>query len=116
MKYLIAAFTLILSLSACKQADKFSGTYQEKREQPSGETLKIVLELKQDGTFFCTFFQDQLDYKDNDKGKGQWAIKNNEIWFSARPEKDVNIEYTMNFNGTKARVEGKKLIFFESEM
>ena len=103
-------------MSAFAQSEKFTGTYEEKSKQPSGEILEVVLELKPDGTFFCTFYQDQLDYKDDDKGKGKWHINNGEIWFKADQEKDIDKEYSMNFDGTKAKLDGNKLIFYESKM
>ena len=87
-----------------------------KRKSDQQEKFWKLLELKSDGTFQCTFYQDQLDYVDDDKGKGKWIVKNGEILFSAEQGIDVNTEYTMNFDGTKAKIDGDKLIFKESKM
>jgi hypothetical protein len=116
MKNLLIIFTILLTFSSYVQVDKYSGIYQEKSKRPTGEILEVVMELKSDGTFYCTFYQDQLDYKDNDKGKGKWTVKNGEIEFSAVKEFDINNEYTMDFNGTKAKLEGSTLTFTTSKM
>ncbi len=116
MKYLICIAILTLSISAFGQTDKFVGLYQTKTSRPTGEILEVVLEIKADGTFYCSFYQDQLCYKDDDQGQGKWVIKGEEIWFIANEKSDVNEEFTLNFNGTKARLENDKLVFFYSKM
>ncbi len=116
MKNIITILILLISISGFAQIEKYAGTYEKKEKRPTGEVLEVVLELKSDGTFQCTFYQDQLDYEDDDKGKGKWIVKNGEILFSAEQGIDVNTEYTMNFDGTKAKIDGDKLIFKESKM
>ena len=116
MKNLLIILTLLISSSGFAQTEKFAGVYEKKEKHDSGIILEVVLELKSDGTFYCTFYQDQLDYEDDDKGKGKWSIKNGEIQFSSEQGIDINEEYSMSFDGTKAKIDGNKLIFKESKM
>ncbi len=116
MKKVITILVLLNSISGFAQIKKYAGLYEKKEKQPSGEILEVVLELKSNGTFYCTFYQDQLDYEDDDKGKGKWNIKNDEIQFSSKDGVDINEKYSMDFNNTKAVIDGDKLIFKESKM
>lgn len=119
MKNLIVILALLISSSGFAQKGKlgkFVGTYEKKEKYDSGIILEVVLELKSDGTFYCTFYQDQLCYVDDDKGKGKWSVKNGQIQFVSEQGIDVNEEYSMNFNETKAVIDGDKLIFKESKM
>lgn len=110
----------LLSLIACNivfpQNERFIGTYEEKVKHDTGEILEVVLEIKSNETFTCSFYQNQLCYQEDKKGQGKWTVKNEEIWFFADEGNDVNEEFSLNFNGTKAKLEGSRLIFYESKM
>ena len=116
MKNLIVILALLIWSSGFSQTEEFVGIYEKKEKHDSGIILEVVLELKSDSSFFCTFYQDQLCYEEDDKGKGKWKVDNGVILFSAEQQKDVNKEYNLDFNGTIAEIEGNKLIFKESKM
>lgn len=97
MKYLIFILSILLSVPGLSQIDKFTSTYKKIIEGSNYIVFEVVLRLKPDGAFFCSFYQNQQDYMDDDKGRGKWIFKKEEIWFSADKLKDVNKKFTLNF-------------------
>lgn len=107
-------FTLLLvtsTIAVSIQTTTHAGEYSNKNETENGEVFEWHLSLNTDGTFLYHFYRNlncNLCLEEHFYGKGTWKGTKKVISFYAK-ETDIDINHTINFNNTKARVHKKSL-------
>ncbi|WP_299764856.1 hypothetical protein [uncultured Dokdonia sp.] len=105
-------FTLLLvtsTIAASIQTTTYAGEYSNKNKTESGEVYEWHLSLNTDGTFLYHFYRNlncNLCVEEHFYGKGTWKGTKKVISFYAK-ETDIDINHTINFNNTKARIHKK---------
>lgn len=102
LKHLLVLLVFILSFNSFSQ----SGTYVREPKQNDGSILKWTLNLNDDGTFLYHFYRNlagKLNPEEHYYGKGTWKKEGKLILFFSKKEDDLNEEYTVNLNNSKAR-------------
>lgn len=128
MKIKLTLFLLISCLTSYAQSSKLVGEYHMKNDN-SGMSQEYTLILKEDGTFLFNqywkespkrlYFKDQdgMQSTGNEKGKGKWIYKNNTVVFISDTESEIDQNYRLNFNNSKAKLENNSsLVFWKSEL
>lgn len=128
MKIKLTIFLIFSCLTSYAQSSKFVGEYFMENDK-SGAFQKYTLILKEDGTFLFNQYwkespkrllfkdQDGIQSTGNQKGKGKWIYKNNTVVLSSEAKSDIDQDYRLNFNNSKAILENNSsLVFLKSEL
>lgn len=116
MKHIFIIILMQMALTVFSQSEKYIGHYSFKSESDDGIVIEYDLTLHSDGRFLFHFFQDQLCYTDDLKGKGKWRIIDSKLIFSANEKNDIDEDYTLNLNNTKATVLNGVLKLYDCEI
>lgn len=103
MKPYVCLLIVFVSIQAFSQ----SGVYVREPVLKDGTKIKWTLTLNSNGTFLYHFFRDvsaisKGSAKENYYGKGTWVLEGNIITLFSK-ETDINEQYTVNLNQSKAR-------------
>ncbi|QLG46615.1 hypothetical protein [Costertonia aggregata] len=135
MKYILLIVLMMSCLWSCSQSHDITGEYEKVLKSGSVQSL---LKLNQNGTFrFDSYSVRQIDgtnlpvnenlpTESSISGKGRYRVKNDVIYFTTDGDTDIDHNYPLNFNDTKAKFKNgysknssneraiAKLKFFES--
>lgn len=100
-------FTIIITVLVTLNVFSQAGVYTRGSEDPKvdGTIFKFTITLNQDGTFLYHFLRDLAGVGNPEEhfyGKGTWKKEEKVIMFFSNKE-DLNEEYTVNLNNSKAR-------------
>jgi len=121
MKNFLFIALMMSCLYSCSQSHDIAGEYESK-----SESSIFLLKLYPSGAFhfdsYNSGFQG-LPAEPSISGRGTWRAENDVIYFGTNADMDIDHNYTLNFNDTKARFKNEsssndkaivKLEFFES--
>ncbi|WP_136482524.1 copper resistance protein NlpE N-terminal domain-containing protein [Cognatitamlana onchidii] len=99
---LLIIITFLFTLHVFSQAGVYNRGSEEPRED--GTIIQWTITLNQDGTFLYHFLRvaGERNPEENFYGKGTWKIEGKVIMFFSK-EDDLNQEFTVNLNNSKAR-------------
>lgn len=111
MKYFLIIAWMLPCLSSCSHAHDIAGEYEKLSK--NGE-VQHVFKLHPNGTFhFDSYAVRQIEgnlridgnipAEPSTGGRGTWSVENDVIYFGTDRDTDIDHNYTLNFNGTKAR-------------
>lgn len=106
MKSIITLLLVTSAILPSSQTTPYSGEYANKNKTENGEVYEWHLSLKEDGTFLYHFYRDlncNQCIEEHFYGKGTWKGSKKVITFYAK-ETDIDVNHTINFNKSKARV------------
>ncbi|HKK11730.1 MAG TPA: hypothetical protein VJ945_02790 [Flavobacteriaceae bacterium] len=107
MKNVFIIVFLLFNLNLSAQ----SGDYVRKVETKKGEILEWTLSLHPDGTFLYNFYRNlgKPYPEENFYGKGTWKSNQSLVFFFTDKERDIDEQYELNLNNSKARIHGKSI-------
>ena len=106
MKQLLCVLFLTISSSITTQTNTVAETYEQRYEMNDGGIITYKLTLNSDGTFQFHFYRKlicSICKEENQFGKGTWTSEGKLVFFSADKSTDLNDEFILNFNASKAR-------------
>lgn len=105
MKILFSTIALLLHLVAFTQSEPISGIYTRTLGPSNGIEIMYKLSLNNDGsfTFHSNTKQKGAPADKNLYGKGTWKIEKKVVTFITNEKTDISEDYTLDFNGSKAR-------------
>lgn len=129
MKQVLILVFLVCNIKMFAQA----GVYVNEPLLNDGTKIKWTLSLNTDGTFLYHFLRDlsaisKPNIEENYYGKGTWQTDGKVIVLLSKETEDLNEQYTINLNNSKARYITKSprdksnkgvktaLLFYESEI
>ncbi len=101
MKNILFVALMMSCLYSRSQSHDIAGGYETK----SASSI-FLLKLHPDGTFLFDSYNkgfQGLPAEPSMSGRGTWSIAHGIISFETDPEKDINHNYTLNFNDTQAK-------------
>lgn len=125
MKIILAFCIIVFGFIAAAQSPEYVGEYYCKNDNTSMQQLYTLI-LKENGTFeFEQYWKEKIvnrwrsdgsgESNGYEKAKGSWVFKDGVILFRTNRETDIDQNYRLNFNDTKARLENKtSLVLFTS--
>lgn len=128
MKNIFIFGLLLINLDLFSQ----SGVYVREPVTNDSTKVKWTLSLDDDGTYLYHFYRDisaisKLNTEENYYGKGTWTFEGKSVILFSKEEGNLNGQYTLNLNNSKARYITKSprdksdkvvktaLLFYESE-
>ena len=117
-KTLLLLLLITLQTSLFSQSENIIGNYEKTIDTRSDSSI-YQLSLNEDGTFIFQYSQNihcAACPQEANKGKGTWKEKKGIIFFKSKNGKDINEEFTVNLNKTKANIEEKLLRVTESNI
>ncbi|WP_149274342.1 hypothetical protein [Pareuzebyella sediminis] len=116
MKNILIIVLLMSHLCSCSQSHEIAGEYEKVSNSGSVQSL---LKLHPDGTFHFDSYsvrqiegpnlritspgKENLPAEPSISGKGKWSAENDIIYFTTNGDTDVDHNYPLNFNDTKAK-------------
>lgn len=134
MKNFLFIALMMSCLSSCSQSHDIAGEYEKLSKTGS---VQFLLKLHPNGTFhFDSYSIKQIEgnlringnltAETSMSGRGKWRADNDVIYFGTDRDSDIDYNYTLNFDDTKAKYKNEssknssdeqpiaKLEFFES--
>lgn len=104
LKQLFFVFCFFICSSVFSQ----SGIYVYEPKNSEGTIIKWTLTLNEDGTFLYHFLRDlssisKPNIEENYYGKGTWVLEGKLVILHSNKTDDLNEQYTINLNNSKAR-------------
>lgn len=106
MKIITTLFLLFSSIISLAQTNQVVGDYILTLGKQEKHHIEYKLSLKENGTFFFHSYSNNsqgIPNEINTYGKGTWKIEKNIVHFFTDKENDINEEYSLDFNNSKAR-------------
>ena len=106
MRNILIFYFVLMGFTACAQTETIFGKYYLKYECDSG-IIEYKLSLHEDGTYdlhTVNKVSRGITSMSDKEEKGTWRAKDNMLTFSSKSSKDFDEEYTVNLNGSIARV------------
>lgn len=117
-KKLLLLLLITLQTSLFSQSENIIGDYKKTIDTRSDSSI-YLLSLNEDGSFIFKHSKNihcAACPQESEKGKGTWKEKKGIIFFKSKEGKDINEEFTVDLNYTKANIEENIISFIESEI
>jgi len=122
MKKIALILIITFQTALIAQTETVFGNFKKTIDTKS-ESIQFQLSLNENGTFVFHYSKNihcASCSQEELQGKGTWKVKNEAFIFKSKKRKDLNEEYTVNLNNSKAKFENQKvngvLVFFETDL